>query len=343
MDYNFRKAIRKKFFIPLALIIFILVIGYFGFIYLEGYNPLESVYMIITTFLMIGYGEIKPLSDSGRVFNMILIISGFSVGLYAIGQLSTFFIEGEFLKLLKIRKMNKKLSILNDHYIVCGYGKTGKKVIDELLKQKLKVVLIESDLERIEKLKELYDDNLIHITGDATHDEILIHAGIEHAKYLISVLVTDAENLFVTLSAKDLNKNIKVITRVDEANSTLKFKKAGADYIISPIEIASERIISIVTPGSDFFSFLNFTEKKEEFNDYKFSVVEINSGSNLIDKTYREANIPQRTNLVVMGFYSISDVLQVNPKADDLIQLGDKLLVFGKEDQINSLKQIANQ
>lgn len=343
MDTNFRKAVRKKFLVPLALIILILVIGYFGFIFLEGYSPLESVYMIITTFSMIGYGEIQPLSDAGRIFNMALIISGFSVGLYAIGQLSTFFIEGEFSKLLKIRKMNKRLSNLKDHYIVCGYGKTGKKVIDELLKQKLKVVLIESDLERIEKLKELYDDNLIHIVGDATHDEILIHAGIENAKYLISVLVTDAENLFVTLSAKDLNKNIKVITRVDEANSTLKFKKAGADYIISPIEIASERIISIVTPGSDFFSFLNFTEKKEEFNDYKFSVVEINSGSDLIGKTYREANIPLRTNLVVMGFYSISDVLQVNPKADDLIQLGDKLLVFGKEEQINSLKQIANQ
>ncbi|HRZ99001.1 MAG TPA: ion channel, partial [Paludibacter sp.] len=122
------------------------MIGYFGFIYLEGYSPLESVYMILTTFLMIGYGEIQPLSETGRIFNLALIISGFSVGLYAIGKLSTFFIEGEFSKLLKIRKMNKQLSNLKDHYIVCGYGKTGKIVIDELLKQRLKVVLIEGDL-----------------------------------------------------------------------------------------------------------------------------------------------------------------------------------------------------
>jgi len=343
MDRNFKLVIWKKFFIPLALIIFIFIVGYFGFIILEGYSPLESVYMLVTTFSMIGYGEIQPLSDSGRIFNMILIISGFSVGLYAIGQFSTFFIEGEFSKLLKYRKMNKTLSNLKDHYIVCGYGKTGKKVLDELLKQELKVVLIENDSERNEKLKELFDENLIHLMGDATNDEVLQHACIEKAKYLISVLTTDAENLFVTLSAKDLNKKIKVITRVEDANSTPKFKKAGADYIISPIEIASERIISIATTGSDFFSFMKFTEGKEEFNDYKFSVVEINSGSDLIGKTYRVANIPQRTNLVVMGFYSISDVLQVNPKADDLIQLGDKLLVFGKEDQINSLKVIANQ
>ncbi len=297
--------------------------------------------MILTTFLMIGYGEIQPLSETGRIFNLALIISGFSVGLYAIGKLSTFFIEGEFSKLLKIRKMNKQLSNLKDHYIVCGYGKTGKIVIDELLKQRLKVVLIEGDLERIEKLKELYDENLIHIAGDATHDEILIHARIEQAKCLISVLVTDAENLFVTLSAKDLNKNLKVITRVDEANSTLKFKKAGADYIISPIEIASERIISIATTGSDFFDFAKFAETNDEFGSYKFGLVQINAGSDLVSKTYREANIPRRTHLVVIGFYSLTNELQVNPKADNKIALGDRLLVFGKEEEINLLKELA--
>ena len=169
----------------------------------------------------------------------------------------------------------------------------------------------------------------------------MLHAGIQNAKFLISVLETDAENLFVTLSAKDFNKNIKVITRVEEANSTAKFLKAGANHIISPIEIASERIVSLATSGSDFYDFARFAGTSEDFGNYKFSIVQILENSELVNKTYREANIPQRTHLVVIGFYSLNNELKVNPKADNKINLGDRLLVFGKEEEINLLKKIA--
>lgn len=341
MQSNFRKLVLKKFLFPVVAIIFILIIGYWGYVVFEGYSPINAIYMIVTTFSMVGYGEIQPLTQSGRIFTMFLIIGGFSVGLYSISQITTFFIDGELSKLLKIRRMNKTLNNLKDHYIVCGYGKTGKKVVEDLLKKNNKVVLIECNAERNDKLKEFYDDHLIHIVGDATSDEVLLQAGVEKAKYLIAVLKTDAENLFVTLSAKDFNKDIRVITRVDEANSTAKFKKAGADHIISPIEIASDRIVSIVTNGSDFYDFAKFAGNNGDFDDYKFGVVQIMEGSDLIGKSYREANIPQRTHLVVIGFYSLSNELQVNPKADNLIQLGDRLLVFGKEAEINMLKSLA--
>lgn len=237
--------------------------------------------------------------------------------------------------------MNKTLDSLSEHYIVCGYGKTGKKVVEDLLKKKQKVVLIEGNAERNEKLKEYFNENLVHIAGDATNDDVLLHAGVKRAKYLISVLTSDAENLFVTLSAKDFNKQIKVITRVDEGTSTAKFIKAGADHIISPIEIASERIVSIVTTGSDFYDFARFAGTTEDFGNNKFSLIQINEESELINKTYREANIPNRTHLVVIGFYSLNNELQVNPKADNKIRLGDKLLVFGKEEDIRSLKVLA--
>ena len=341
MQSNFRKLVLKKFLFPVVAIIFILIIGYWGYVVFEGYSPINAIYMIVTTFSMVGYGEIQPLTQSGRIFTMFLIIGGFSVGLYSISQITTFFIDGELSKLLKIKRMNKTLNSLKDHYIVCGYGKTGKKVVEDLLKKNNKVVLIECNAERNDKLKEFYDDHLIHIVGDATSDEVLLQAGVEKAKYLIAVLKTDAENLFVTLSAKDFNKDIRVITRVDEVNSTAKFKKAGADHIISPIEIASDRIVSIVTNGSDFYDFAKFAGNNGDFDDYKFGVVQIMEGSDLIGKSYREANIPQRTHLVVIGFYSLSNELQVNPKADNLIQLGDRLLVFGKDKEINLLKTLA--
>ncbi len=342
MNSNVNSLIWRQLFVPIAAIVFILITGFFGYMFIEGYSPLDALYMMVITFATIGYSEVHPLSETGRVFNIVLIISGFTVGLYALGRLSAFFMEGELLNILKIRRMNRLLENLKGHYILCGYGKTGKKVMEDLLHKGHKVVLIESNLERNERLKDVFDKNLIHIDGDATNDEVLLQAGVERAKILISVLNTDAENLFVTLSAKDLNKRIKVITRVEDASSTVKFKKAGADFIISQIDIASERIISIATTSTDFFSFVEFADSKEELRGYKFKLVEIYGGSDLIGKSYREANIPSRTNLVVIGSYALTDNLQVNPKADDIINLGDRLLVFGIDEQIDQLVAIAH-
>lgn len=135
MQTSIRKLVLKKLFFPVIAIIFILIFGYLGYVIIEGYSPINAIYMIVTTFSMVGYGEIQPLSDTGRIFTMILILAGFSLGLYAISQISTFFIDGELSKLLKIRRMNKTLNSLKDHYIVCGYGKTGKKVVEDLLKK----------------------------------------------------------------------------------------------------------------------------------------------------------------------------------------------------------------
>jgi len=332
----------RRFFVPISAVLLMFIIGFLGYIIIEGYTPLESAYMLVITFATIGYSEVRPLSEAGRIFNMSLIIAGFTVGVYAISRVSAFFMDGELLNVLKIKRMERLIANLKDHYILCGYGKTGKKVLEELLSNGHKVVLLESKPERNEKLKEIYDENLIHIDGDATDDDVLIQAGIERARVLISVLNTDAENLFVTLSAKDLNKNVKVITRVEDSGSSAKFKKAGADFIISQIDIASERILSIATNSTEFLSLVEFAEGKEELKGYKFRLVEIQGGSDLIGKTYREANIPSRTNLVVIGSYAPFTNLHVNPKADDIIHLGDHLLVFGTDQEIGKLLSIAH-
>ena len=336
-----RTLIFRELFVPLLAIFAIVLIGFVGLMFIEKLSPLQSIYMLVITLATIGYGDVVPVTDAGKIFIICIVLAGFTVGLYAVGKISAFFVEGELSKLLKQRKMNKVLDSMKDHYIVCGYGKTGKRVLEDLLNKGLDVVIIENNAERSEKLKEIYNKNFIHLDADATNDDVLLQAGIERARILISVLSSDAENLFVTLSAKDLNKKIKVITRVSETTSGEKFRKAGADFIVSPIEIATDRIISIATTSADFFSFVEFAGAREELKDYKFGMVEIHEGSDLINKTYREANIPQRTNLVVIGFYSSQSELQVNPKADNIIQLDDRLLVFGNEDQIETLKIIS--
>lgn len=338
-----KKLIWKQFLFPIIGLVIILIIGFVGYMVIDGYTPLESLYMLVIMFSTIGFQEVHPLSPEGKIFTIILIVSGFTLGFYFIGKLSSFFLEGELAKLLKIKRMNKALDQFSDHYIVCGYGKTGKRVIEELLHKGRKVVLIESDPERNDKLKDFFHKNLVHLVGDATNDDLLRQAGIDRARILIAVLTTDAENLFVTLSAKDLNKKVKVIARVEDANSTSKFKKAGADYVISQIDIATDRIISLATSSIDFFSFVEFADGKEELKNHHFKLVEIREGSELIGKTYREANIPQQTNLIVIGCYLTSSELQVNPKANDIIHLGDRLLVFGTQDEIQSLRKIGKK
>ncbi|MFZ4455250.1 MAG: potassium channel family protein [Bacteroidales bacterium] len=343
LSSKYKRLIIRQFVIPIASIASILIAGFFGYIIIEGYTPLESLYMMTITFATIGFREVHPLTDAGQIFTIVLITTGFTVGIYALGKLSAFFVEGELHNIIKIRRMNRSLENMKGHYIICGFGKTGKRVMEELLEKNHRVVLIESMPERNERLKEVFHNNLIHIDGDATHDEVLLHAGIDRAKMLISVLNTDAENLFVTLSAKDLNKNIKVIARVEDVSSNLKFRKAGADFIISQIDIATDRIISIATTSTDLFSFAQVADSKNELKGYKFRLVEIRQDSDLIGKTYREANIPMRTNLMVIGSYDSHDNLQINPKADNSIKFGDRLLVFGKDVEIKQLIDIAGR
>lgn len=342
---RFRKKVRalilKDLLTPVLAVILIFIVGYVGLMYFEHLSSFDAIYMLVITLGTIGYGDFVPLTSEGKLFIIGLILAAFTVGIYAVGMITTFFAEGELASLLKQRRMNKALDNMKNHYIVCGYGKTGKRVLEDLLQKGFEVVMIENNPEKSEKLKEIHDKKFIHIDDDPTSDDVLLLAGIERAKILISVLPTDAENLFVILSAKDLNKNVKVISRIDEASSEAKFRRAGADFIVSPIEIATDHIISIATTSADFYSFVEFTGAKEELKEFKFGLVEIKTDSDLINKTYREANIPTRTNLVVIGYYSKNSELQVNPKADNIISLGDRLLVFGTDEQINGLKKIA--
>ena len=180
-----KSLILKELFLPFVAILSLFIIGFFGFILIEGFSPLKSLYLLVITFATIGYGDIVPLTDTGRVFTICIVIAALTVGLYAVGKISAFFVEGELSKLLKQRKMNKVLDAMKDHYIVCGYGKTGKHVLDELLQKGLEVVMIESNAERNEKLSEIYDKKFIHLDADATDDAVLLQAGILRAKFLI--------------------------------------------------------------------------------------------------------------------------------------------------------------
>lgn len=328
----------KKVWGAVAVLVGIGLTGTAGYIYLEGYNIVDALYMTAITISTVGFGEIEPLSPEGKIFTSILIFSGISVFIYAVTGLTTFLIEGEMKSYLRSVKMNKKIDKLKGHYIIAGNGRTGKKLIEEFVKREYSFVVIEKSQESIEDMLTRYNEKILYVLGDATDDEVLRKAGVERAGVLLSVLSTDADNLFVTLSAKDMNRSIRIVTRAIETSSEDKLRRAGADKIISPLEIAANRMFATATQ-SEIVSFLDVMSQNHGLEGLNFAAVELRETSELIGNNLREAQIPQRTNLIVIGIEK-DGKMELNPRSHTILNRGDKLLVLGDQDQIQSLKEI---
>lgn len=240
-------------------------------------------------------------------------------------------------KYIKGVRMKKKIESLKEHYIICGAGKTGRKVVEKLKSIKKDFVLIENEEDKIEDLKTLFGEEVFIIKGDATKDEILKEAGIEKASVLIGTLSSDAENVFLTLTAKDINPSIRIVTRAIDHNAEKKLIKAGADQIISPIDIAVNRIVSTVT-NPEVVNFLDVVTKVGE-EDLKLEMIKIPEDSKFTGIELREAQIPSKTNLIVIGIKNRKGTV-VNPMSTTIINAGDGLIVLGNDNQIKVLKSL---
>ncbi len=225
------EELRKRLVLSAALIALIVSFGTIGYMGIEGWDFIDSLYMTIITLTTVGFKEIHDLSLSGRIFTIVLLIGGVGTVFYTLGIGAKIIVEGELQEVYGRRRLEKKLKDLRDHYIVCGYGRMGKIVARELKHEKLKFVVMEKNeilLDSDEK-----NETLI-IQGDATSDDLLKKAGIERAKCLISVLSTDAENLYVVLSARVLKPDLLIVARAGEEGSEQKLLRAGADRVVSP-------------------------------------------------------------------------------------------------------------
>jgi len=330
----------RKILWPLKILCIIFFIGILGYIFIEGYSLIDAFYMTTISLSTVGYGEVAELSDKGKLFTSVLILSGITVLVYALGNLTKFFIEGEMTNFIKGVKMKKEISSLKDHYILCGAGRTGMKIYNEFRDRNIPCVIIEKDENLIEHLKKIYGETIYYVNGDAALDETLILAGVKNAKVIMSVVSTDAENLFITLTAKDLNSKIKVVTRSIETSSNPKLKRAGADFIISPFNIAADRIVATATQNN-LVSFVDIVSKKNKIEDLKFELVEIVKNSSLENHTLKTAKIPQKTNLIVIG-HEVNGELHINPMSSETLLAGDKILVLGTEEQLLKIQDLAS-
>jgi voltage-gated potassium channel len=319
--------------VAVLLLVVVIIFGMVGYMVIEGWNIFDAIYMTIISITTTGYKEVHPLSEAGKIFTLFVIIFGVVAIAYIGGRLAQFFVEAY---VFRRRKMEKKLKVLNGHYIICGYGRMGKKICEELSANKALFVVIEKDKREIENLSHL---DYLYIEGDATDDETLQKASIKGAKGLVSVLRSEAENVFTTLSARVLNPEIFIVARAVEEETESKLLKAGANRVVKPYEIGGHRMTQVLLrPGVvDFIDII----ARDKRMDLKIEEIEVNPGSSLIGQKLVEAPIRNMLNIIIVAIFRTDGNVIYNPQSNVVIEENAKLIVIGEENNIIELKKMA--
>jgi len=323
---------RRLLFISLAIAT-TLAVGTVGFVLIAGYPWFDAFYMTLITMTTVGYAEIHPLSQAARVFNSLLIIFGVTTIFIAVGAMTQTIIEMEFGDAIGKRRNKRMIDKLKDHYIVCGYGRVGQGAAAELHHAGAPFVVVDSEPERVELALR---SGLMAMAADATHDSTLLLAGIERARGLVAALATDAENLFVLLSAKGLNPKIYVAARAAEESAEEKMRRAGADAVFAPYAITGHRLAqSLLRPH--VAQFLDFATK-DIGTDVVMEQMRVAETSVAASKTIRELQLGRNLGVIVLAIRKGDGHMEFNPAADTAVRGGDYLIVMGKQGSLHSLE-----
>jgi len=336
-------ADRVRHFIPrfagaLLFLATLAVLGVVGYMGLEGAGFHDALYMSIITLTAVGYEEVIPLSEAGRNFTMVLLLGGISwMGIW-FAFVTSFIVELDLEHAFRKRRVMRAIEKTRDHVVICGAGRTGRQVAEELTSMGEEYVVIERDPQRVEHFYGLNPDAKI-VQGDATVDHTLEEAGVNRAKGLISCLSADTDNLFVCLSAKDLNPDLVVVARAYEEETMSKMYRAGADQVVSPNVSSAIRMASVMLRPT-VLSFLDVATRSPDFS-LRMEQASIRKKSDLAGKTLAEARIPEKTGLIVIAVRKGGDKERFvfNPVADTRIEPGDEVIVLGKADQIDALNE----
>lgn len=324
-------------FIAVILLVLVLVTGTIGYIYYEHWTALEAFYMTVVTISTVGFGEVHPLSEAGRLFTSFLIITGTGVLAYTLGSLVQFMVEGKFREIIGMKKMQQQIDRLNGHYIICGFGRIGKFICNEFNANNLPFVIVEQNPEVCERLKE---DGYLYVQGDATVDATLEDAGILNARGIITAVTSDTDNVYITLTARGLNPTLYILARSGEDITEKKLLRAGASKVISPYTIGASRMAqAILRP-----SVVDFIDIATGYHHLELQIEEIRVGSSsgLAGKTLQDSAIRSTHNIIIVAIRknSVSD-MTFNPAANTAIEGGDTLIILGEPDAIKRLEQQA--
>jgi len=330
MEHPFRKLLPA-----ITIVLAVALVGVLGYIYIEGWTFLESLYMVITTLFTVGFQEVRPLSQIGKIFTMFLIVGGVGSAIYAAGQAVEIMVEGEMAAYRKRKRMDKKIREMKDHYIICGFGRVGRQVSQVFEDSGIPYVVIDS---KKETLEELNLKNIPGIVGDATSDSNLIEAGIHKAKGLIACSDSDVANVYVTLSARVISPDLNIVARAGIKDTEKKLIMAGANRVISPYFISGVRMAALATRpvASDFLDLVTH-DGEVDFSLYELAVPE---SSPLIGKTIGDADIRDKSGALILAIKKSDGSFDLQPKPATTIRRGDVLVVIGTQEQYDSLEKM---
>lgn len=328
--------LHGKLLLSAILILLILIAGTAGYMAIEGWSMFDSFYMVVITLSTIGFQEVHPLSVHGRAFTIVLILFGVGLLAYAVKTGLRVVLEGELQEVLGRRKLEKKIRVMRDHYIICGYGRMGRIICRELATHGVPFVVIEQA-----GISDFLKDDMLFVFGDATRDEVLKEAGIERAKGLVSVLSTDAQNLFVVLSARGLNPSINIVARAGEENSDVKLLRAGADRVIAPYHIGGLKIAhTILKPA--VVDFLEFATMSGNF-ELQMEEVPVKEGSVIADMMISESGIGRNLGIIIVAIKRANGEMKFNPTHKTVIKPGDTLIALGDVNRLKELESMATK
>jgi voltage-gated potassium channel len=325
----------KDLKISLFILLVLVSLGTLGYMSIEHWRFLDAFYMTVITLATIGFQEMHELSDAGRVFTILLIVVGVSVLGYTVGKLAQIMFEGEFQRFLGRKKVEKTIEELRDHYIVCGYGRIGSLICRDFAAEPIPFVVVENNPEVIEKLTE---DNVPFLRGNATEDETLLKAGIKRAKGLVSVVTSDTENVYITLTARGLNPDLYILARSGEPGSEIKLTRAGANKVVSPYHIGGSRMAqAILRPN--VVDFIEIAMGRGHI-DLQMEEISIPDRSPFLGKNLKEAGLRKDTGVIIVGIKQANGKMLFNPGSASLIEAKDTLIVLGQPASISKLESM---
>jgi voltage-gated potassium channel len=326
---DFRKSILKV----LTAIAVTVAFGTAGYMLVQGWGFLDALYMTVITLTTVGYREVHPLSDRGIIFTIILLVGGVGVVFYALTKGAQVILDLEFNQIFRRKRVERAIRRLKGHYIICGYGRMGKIVAKELREEGVKFVVIEKRPAQYE------GGEVLILKGDATRDETLIEAGIDRAAGLISVLPTDAENLFAVLSARGLNPNLLIVARAIEEGSERKLLRAGATKVVSPYHIGGLRMAHTVLKPT-VVDFLEFATKSGNL-ELQIEEIQIQEKSELIGLTLEECGIGRDLGVIIVAIKQPTGDTRFNPTFRSTVKPGDTLIALGEQSKLRMVEEMA--
>ncbi len=318
-----------------TILVLTVAVSTLGYRILEGGSIIDALYMSIITIATVGFREVYPLTDAGKVFTIFVIVFSVVILAYTIGTLGQLFVEGQIREILGRRKMEKQVSKLKDHFIIVGYGRVGQMVYSEISKAGEKAVVVESDPEILEQL---IRDGALYVEGSAIEDDVLLDAGIKEARCLVDTIPDEADSVFISLSARQFNPGLYIIARADSKSSEKKLLRAGANRVILPYEIGGKRMaIASLRPNVvDFMTLESFGAQMA----LSIEEVEILRDAKLEGKTLKEVDLRSKYGLTVIGIRKPNGDLKMHPPAETKMDEGDILVLIGKTENLEQLSEL---